>query len=278
MIDEIIFEIKKKKVLSSLPEEFVKSLIIDFFKKYPKLEKDLKKHPKLLKSRDFKFLLKEIRKKLHSIYGVFVLDEKGLKLLKSHLKKTKKIDDRALDIHRKILLTHKSTAERFDNYSFVYEKIFSITGKPDKILDLACGLNPLSFPWMRLKKVFYYASELTLEDSKFIQDYFDLMKKHSGLHGKAFAMNLLNFRKFPEADVCFLFKVLDSLEDLKKNYSKVLLEKISAKFLVVSFPTMSLGDKKPIKERGWFFRMMRELDYSFESFEIENEIFYIVKK
>lgn len=278
MINKIVLEIKKKKVLKSLPNDFVKRLILDYFEKHPRLRKDLESHPRPFKSKRFKQILKDVRKKLHDIYGVFVLDKKDLNLLKNHLKKIKKIDDKASDIHRKILLTHKSTAERLDNYEIVYKKIFMLTGKPDKILDLACGLNPLSFPWMHLKKLFYYASELTGEDSRFIQNYFDLMEKYSGLHGKAFAMNLFNLKKLPEVDVCFLFKVLDSLEDLKKDYSEKLLKIIPAKFIVVSFPTMSIGGRNPIRQRGWFFRMMRNLGYSAETFEIENEVFYIIKK
>ena len=278
MISEIIFEVKKKKVLSSLSDKFIKSLIVDFFEKYPQIEKNLEKHPKFLKSKDFKFLLKEIRKRLHAVYGIFILYKKDLNILKNHLEKTKKLDSKALDIHQKILLSHKSSAERFDSYDFVYESIFDITGKPDKILDLACGLNPLSFPWMHLKKVFYYAYELTEDDSKFIQDYFDSMKNYSGLKGKALAMDLLNLEKLPKVDVCFLFKVLDSLEDIKKNYSEMLLKKIPADFIVVSFPTMSIGGKNRIKQRGWFFRLLRKLNYSAKTFEIENEIFYVIKK
>jgi len=277
MIDKLVSEIKKKKNLRSLPRDFVRDLIIQFFRKYPNLEEDLKKHPKPLKSRDFKFMLKEIRKTLHDIYGVFILRKKDLKQLKEHLKKTKKLDEEALRMHRELLSSHKSSEERLNFYSEIYENIFSYTGKPKSILDLACGLNPLSFPWMGLKKVGYFASELTEEDSKFIQEYFNIMKPF-GLNGKSFAMNLLKLKKLPEVDICFLFKTLDSLEDLEKDYSEKLLKKISAKFIIVSFPTMSIGGKNPIKQRGWFLRMMRTLNVKAETFDIENEIFYIIKK
>jgi len=88
----------------------------------------------------------------------------------------------------------------------------------------------------------------------------------------------LRVRKFPEVDVCFLFKALDTLEDLERNYSEKLLKKIHAKFVVVSFPTMSIGGRNPIRQRGWFFRMMRKLGYSADTFELENEIFCIIRK
>ncbi len=277
MIDSFVADVKKKKVLSSLPDDFIKTLIENFFVKYPKLKSILEKHPKPLKSKDFKFMLKEIRKKLHDVYGVFVLGRKDLKPLEGHLKHIKGLDEGALQLHMEVLKSHKSSAERLDFYSEVYEKIFSVTGKPKTILDLACGLNPLSFPWMGLKKVKYFAYELTDEDCRFIQEYFDLMR-HFGLDGKAFAVDLLKVSNLPEVDVCFLFKVLDSLEGLERDYSEKLLEKIPARFIVVSFPTMSIGGRNPIRQRGWFFRMMRKLGYSAETFEFENEIFYIIKK
>jgi len=277
MISDFVSEIKKKKNLSSLPNDFVEDLIIEFFKKYPRLEQNLKKHPKPLKSKDFKFMLKEIRKILHDIYGVFSLRKKDLKSLKTHLKKIQKLDETALQLHIELLESHKSSAERLDFYTEIYENIFPYTGKPKSILDLACGLNPLSFPWMNLKKVEYFACELTEDDSKFIKEYLNIMKPF-GLNGKAFSSNLMRFKKLPKVDICFLFKTLDSLEDLEKNYSKKLLKKIPAKFVIVSFPTISIGGRNPIRQRGWFFRMLRELDYSAETFEIENEIFYIVKK
>lgn len=276
MIKEFVSEIKKKKNLSLLPDDFVESLVEEFFRKYPKLEESLKDHSKPLKSKDFKFMLKEIRKKLHEVYGVFILRKKDLKPLKDYLKNIKKIDEDALQLHLVLLSSHKSSAERLDFYSEIYENIFFYTGKPKSILDLACGLNPLSFPWMGLKKVKYFASELTEEGSRFIQSYFDIMKPF-GLDGKAFAMDLMKLKQLPKTDVCFLFKVLDSLEDLEQDYSKELLKKIPSKYIVVSFPTMSIGGKNPIRQRGWFLRMMRELDFSAESFEIENEVFYIIK-
>ncbi|MBU4500973.1 MAG: hypothetical protein KKA79_00150 [Nanoarchaeota archaeon] len=276
MISKFISEIKKKKTLSSLPDAFVKKLIENYFQKYPKLEKFLKDHPKPLKSKEFKLMMKDLRKTLHDVYGIFVLRDKNLRHLKEHLAEIKEIDEGALQIHMDLLSTHKSSLERLNFYYQIYGEIFKHTGKPKSILDLACGLNPLSFPYMGLKKVDYFASELTDFDSEFIQEYFDLMKSF-GLNGKAFAMDLLHAKDLPKVDVCFLFKTLDSLEDIERNYSKELIKKIPAKFLVVSFPTMSIGGKNPIKQRGWFFRIMRELGYKAETFEIENEVFYIIK-
>lgn len=274
MIKKIISVIKSKKQLSSLEDKFVEKLILKFFENNPKLKARLENHPKIEKSKEFKVVVKSVRKELHDVYEVFKLDPKRsalLECLKKYLDKNK-LDKKAIELHEQILETHQSTKERLNDYEEVYKKI--LYPKPQKILDLAAGLNPLSFPWMKLKKVDYIASELSSEDCKFINDYFKIMKKF-GLNGKVMQLDLLDKCKLPKVDICFLFKTLDSLESLKKNISRNLLNSIDAKKIVISFPTKTLSGKKLSEKRlVWFERLAKD----FEIFEVENEIFYILHK
>ena len=242
--------------------------------KNKKIKDKLVKHNKPLKSKEFDILLKDIRKKLHEVYGIFNLSDVKLDDLKRKLKG--EISGDVIEEHRKLLVCHRSSKERIDDYSFIYDKIFSITGKPRSILDLACGLNPLSFPFMELKKVDYFAYDVSTKDCKFLKDYFSLMKKF-GLNGKAVAVDLLHVGKMPKVDVCFLFKVLDSLEALERNYSYELFKKIDAKFVVVSFSMKSIGGVSKLKKRNWFINFLEKEKYSYESFETGNEVFYVVK-
>ena len=274
MIKEFVKVIKDKKSLSSLDDSFVEKLVQDFLDKNEKIKDKLVKHNKPLKSKEFDILLKDIRKKLHEVYGVFNLSDVKLDDLKRKLKG--EISGDVIEEHRKLLVCHRSSKERIDDYSFIYDKIFSITGKPRSILDLACGLNPLSFPFMELKKVDYFAYDVSTKDCKFLKDYFSLMKKF-GLNGKAVAVDLLHVGKMPKVDVCFLFKVLDSLEALERNYSYELFKKIDAKFVVVSFSMKSIGGVSKLKKRNWFINFLEKEKYSYESFETGNEVFYVVK-
>ncbi len=273
----IVSDVKKKKTLRSLDPLFVEKLIIEYFEKNKKVKKILDSHPKFQKSKEYKTMLKYIRRVLHDVYGIFNVSKRNLEELESYLKKSRGLDARALDIHAKILQSHKSTQERFPSYEPFYISLFKITGKPKIILDLACGLNPLSFPWMGLEKVTYYAYELSPDDASFIQSYFDIMKNY-GLDGKAFSADLLKFPKLPSCDVCFLFKALDSLESLKKGVSKQLLKSIDAKFIVVSFPTRSISGKKRLKERSWFLAILKELNLGYKTIELEDELFYVIAK
>ena len=256
----LIDEIKDKKELRALSSDFVGSITKELLKK---------RKVNLEKKSERKIFIKEVRSLLHSVYGVF----KKSKYAKRNklLKEISGIED--VETHNKILDLHRSTKERLPYYKAVYERIFSTTGKPKSILDLGCGLNPLSLPYMDLTDTTYYASELTEEDTKFIQEYLDCVH----VKGKSFQMDLTRIDKLPTVDVCFMFKLLDTLETLKWDVTKTILERIDAKWIVASFPLKTLGGKKSINKKRltWFERAIE--GHKYETFEIPNEIFYIIK-
>lgn len=273
-INLLVSYIKNKKEFSDIEDEFITELL------YNKInDKDLIKiadHPKPEKSKEFKKSLKSIRKILHEVYGVFNISRNRTKLLKeleNEVKKSDIINDKIKTIHLELLKTHKSTIERINSYEKIYNKIFDNIN-PKSILDLSSGINPISYPWMNLDKIDYIATELNDNDVNLLNKYFNLMKKF-GLNGKAINLNLLKIKKLPETDICFIFKTLDSLEMLKRGITKDILNKIKSKIIVVSFPTRTLSGKNLSKRRlAWFNNLIS--DYS--TFEIENEIFYIVNK
>jgi len=260
MINKLINEIKKKKELRNIDNNFIKNLIK---KDYEKIKEKIISHSHPKKSKEFKKIVKDARKILHDVYGVFNTD---LTKRRNLLKKIKN-NPKNKDLHLSLLKTHRSSRERLPFYSKVYEKILN---KNDKIiLDVGCGLNPVSWIFMK-NKLKYIALELTDEDCEFLNEYFKAVK----LDGKAIKKDLLNIDKFPKADVCFIFKVLDSLEAIKKGISKEILKKLNCKKIVVSFPSRTLSGKGRISTRKWFERLLK----NFERFEIENEIFYIINK
>ena len=271
--ESLVFDIKKKRELSSLDDEFVSELVENYFLKNKKIRNLLENHPRFQKSKDYKIVIKELRKILHEIYGVFQLGnkEKLLETLENKAKKKNKIDNEIIEIHKNILSLHRSTKERLNDYGLIYKKILNNDVKT--ILDISSGLNPCSFPWMNIKNIEYTATELSGKDCEFLNSYFRIMKKF-GLNGKAVKINLLKENNFPKVDVCFLFKVLDTFEGLKRGISKDILKKINCEVLVVSFPTKTLSGKILGKKRlTWFGKIVK----NYETFEIENEIFYIVK-
>ena len=275
IIKKIIIDIKKKKELAAVEDEFVKDLLIQYLSQKSKLidfliEHELKTLPR---SSKYKQLIKDIRATLRKVYGVF---QKQIKEREEYLKEKEYVS---------ILKSHLSTKERLPIYKELYEKLWEIIGKPKSIIDLAAGMNPFSFEFMNLDKVKYFASELSKEDVKFIQKYFDSEKRISG---KTRVINLLKIKKnpqllkkLPNSDVCFLFKVLDSIElTRKEKIGEIIIENVPVRWVIVSFPTRTISQKKMEKGlRRWKIEnMCKRLDFEFKRLNLLGEVFYIIKK
>jgi len=48
---------------------------------------------------------------------------------------------------RRVMLGHASTRERIENAEAFYEQMFKLAGEPRSIIDIGCGVQPLSFPF-----------------------------------------------------------------------------------------------------------------------------------
>ena len=245
---EIIEKIKAKKPLDRLDDSFVAEFLEDFLKKNNKLNKKLLENK--LKKKDFELIVKSVRNELNKIYGQFWINDK-------------------LD-----LLSHKSAKERLNIYKRVYKNIFIRIGKPKTVLDLGCGLNPLSYKFIG-KNVYFTAVELTDYDCERLKEYF----KKNNIKGEVIKADIRTYNKFPNTDVCFMFKILDSLENKGHFIAENLIKNIKAKYIIASFSTYNIrGRRMNYPKRGWFEMMLKRLGYKFMKFEDVNEIFYIVNK
>ena len=270
----LVKDILAKKELNNLNEGFVAEKLNEFLAKNKDIREKLgtSKYGQFRRSKEHDLVIKKVRAGLREIYGVFILSDykKRYELLEA-IRKSPSPEN-----HNRILELHKSSKERLPYYGLVYKKIFDATGLPERIVDLACGLNPLSYPYLGCKPE-YLACDLAEKDLEFIKEYFAIMR----IRGSVKKVDLIkdNVSKIVKGiDIVFLFKTLDSLESVKWNISQELLKRLKAKSIVVSFATKSLGGKKAIKKerRAWFERLAKEQNYTFESFEIPGEIFYIL--
>ena len=278
----LIDAVKSRPDFSGVDDKFVQAELVGFLSHDKKMlgiisEREIKD---MLRARVFKELVKLVRAILRRTCGVFQLAEAGeRKQLFDELRK----NPVSIELHEKILATHLSSAERLNDYESIYQSIFAVTGKPKIVLDLGCGLNPVSLPWMKLDTVEYHASDLNKDDCDFVNEYFAIEK----ITGKAVQLNLIDLKqdkmllaRFPKADVCFLFKILETIELTKSHrISELLLLAAPARYIVASFATKTAGgDRMRNPRRGWIEYMIVRLGFSFEKFETENEIFYIIKK
>jgi len=283
----LIADIRRKKELTELSEEFVREHVLEF------LEQEHKAASMLLqqfnpRSAVYKKLIKDVRARLRRVYGLFRLEEELKrrrqlvdKLVTTGSKPESKDRKELLDM---ILATHSSTRERIPFYDQLYTKIVSITGKPTSIIDLGCGINPFSFPYLKLKKVAYYAYDISNEEIESLNTYFHRLHTENKLFtGTAHVLNILQWlklRKLPQADVCFLFKMTDVLDRGRGHKaSEAVITGVPARYVVVSFPTLTMsGRKMNAPRRKWIELMCKRLGYVFTLLTFSNEIFYVIEK
>jgi len=250
----ILQEVMAKKEYQGLDERFVSSVILKY----------LPRHDTSKKAGKTK-LIKEVRAKLREVYGAFRAKNYDKRF--KFLEELEKWDDKKTT--EKILKVHLSTRERIDYNDKVYTWIRSYINFTS-VLDLGCGFNVYSMPWMG--KVNYYGIDINKDDVDFCNKY---MSKFSLSWGIRWA-NLLTFDNYVFSDVCFMFKILDGLESIERGASAKLLSKVRSPYIVASFATKSLGGKKPIspKRLKWF----EELVVVTAKKRFGDEIYYIIKR
>jgi hypothetical protein len=300
--DELIADIKDKKELRALDDDFIKNKLDVFFKsrqheqakdKFLKKLDASKTYKQFTKSKEYKFLIKEIRAELRRVYGVFIMDGYNKKKALIEELRGEHSQEEIREIHDKLFQLHKSTKERMDHYEELYQTIFDtiedfekterVLGNRKKFvfMDLACGMNPLSTALFRDKIIKYYASDISTEDCEFLKDYFNIV----GLDAIIFPADLTDTKIFYKlekipVDICYIFKTLDGLERIKRNMTEDLLKSITTKYFAITFPTLSIGGHREIKEhrRLWLEKLLLNLDWKYEKFTMGSELSYVIKK
>ncbi len=218
---------------------------------------------------------KQAKNLLHQIWGAYFPFRPDFKKL------LEKIEENAgKRTILSILQLQSSIRERIPILDGFYQKIFSITGQPKTIIDWACGLNPLSWPWLNeaLPKNYHYLGlDIDKEQNDFLNRVFKIAKQK---HFQAKLGDIL-IDESPAADVIFLLKILPLLEHQQKGVSLDILKRMPAKFLVVSFPTATLGGKG----RGmidfytnWFHDLVRNEPWQIEKIIFPSELVFVIKK
>jgi hypothetical protein len=246
---ELIKKITEKKEFSQLPKEDVE-LALEKFER-----KNLNDYQKMKLTRQF----------LRKVFSSF----SSRKVFSSKEKEAEWY-----------LLKHKSTKERYSCYKEVYSRCLK-GFKTASIIDLGAGINGLSYGFFSSAgfKINYTAAEGIGQFVELMNNFFEKNKLTN--KAKAYHLSLFNLERVKEIiekqrkpRVIFLFKVIDSLEIVKRDYSKELLFGISnlSDRVVVSFATKSLGSRKKFSaQRTWFLRFVEQNFEILDDFEINGE-------
>ena len=177
----------------------------------------------------------------------------------------------------RIMAAHVSTRERLATLEPFYSRLFAVTGLPGSILDIACGLNPLSFPWMGLpSSTRYVAYDIQRPRVAFLNHYFSLQ----GLAPLARVQDVLVHFPEEEADVALIFKEVHRFEQRRRGCTLPLLDALRVRTLAVSFPSRSLSGRWDLagRHRRLFQEIVSARPWRLTELEFENELLFCVEK
>lgn len=139
-----------------------------------------------------------------------------------------------------LLARHASTRERLAAYPSFWPAVLAGLQPPGTVLDLACGLNPLSLAAGQLPPTTRY---LACDVHRGLLALCDAWLGRIGQPHEVFSHDLLAGPPQRAADLVLLLKTLPCLEQADKAAGRRLLATIQAPAIIVSFPVRSLGGR-----------------------------------
>lgn len=190
--------------------------------------------------RNLKQAIKGTKNKLHQVGGAYfhqkVDYQASLALLRQAAGKADPGGVRQTCRH--LMELHASTKERLDILDRFYRTTLVELPPIGTVLDIACGFNPLSLPWMPFyPDIEYYAYDIYADMVGFIQGFLDI----AGVRGGTEVRDVISRPPTQRADLALLLKTLPCLEQVEKQAAQNLLDALNVSYLLISYPVHSLG-------------------------------------
>jgi 16S rRNA (guanine(1405)-N(7))-methyltransferase len=181
---------------------------------------------------------------------------------------------------RQVMARHSSTRERLPILEAFYGTTLAGLPHIGTVLDVACGLNPLAWPWMPFgHEVRYLACDVYVDMIDFMAQFMAL----AGIQGEAFVCDVVGA---PEAlpsqplDLVLLLKSVPCLDQLHESAVSRLLDTINTRYWLISFPVQSLGGRgkgmmATYSDRFQALALGRH--WTWQRFELETELAFLVE-
>ena len=186
---------------------------------------------------------KSAKTRLHQLYGAYIQpnsNKKASALIEQLAKHSPTIQACKNETVSRLLQLHASTNERLPYYSNFYKFIFSHTGTVNKVLDIGCGFNPFSLPFFPQQPTEYHAVDIDMHTKDLLNAFFEIMR----LPKYATCEDLETFTPQAKVDLALMLKLFPILETNTSGRAYSLADNLNTSWLVITFPTKSLGGKK----------------------------------
>lgn len=260
-----------------------------FYSRPDLLKRILKKYPDedITRLRDYKTLVKGSRKEIYYHLRQYQPDKQKIGELKRQLEDQIRSGSNLIRIRRvtdELLLTHVSTKERFAHYPVFYKKFSEMIPPPRKILDIGCGLHPLSYQFENpeICPDIYVAVDKSRE-------VIEILKHFSPLTSERLIPVCGNIAEIKRADylrpgveiydIVIILKVIPVIHRQNRDILSCLLN-LPARRMLITASTEAMTRRTEIRHRE--VRILREFARMAQGkiigeFEIENEFGYLVE-
>ena len=178
------------------------------------------------------------------------------------------------DFCLKMLGSHASTRERIPFLTAFYQQLWNVTGRPDSIVDLACGMHPFGLPWMGLNsETEYRAYDLHQPRTALINQFF----QQSGYaRSQAIHQDILVQPPVNEAQVALFFKEAHRFEQRQHGCNRAFWQALQVEWLLVSLPAENLTGTHSMRDRQQRLveTTLAGLDWPVTEIQIHQEIIY----
>ncbi len=261
LVDQIVSDVLKSKRYRQLDAGLVRSIAQN----------------ELPKRHSLKETVKAVKNKLHQVGGAYLEDKMPYNdWLKDIQEASQMGKDEFRNAMSRTMEHHASTRERLAFLDEFYATCLAGLPPIHSVLDLACGLNPLSIPWMGLAEgATYLALDIYQDMVGFLSGALDLMP----VEAYTTTCDLVHACPTRPVELALVLKTIPCLEQLDGSAGERLLDALLADVILVSFPLRSLGGREVGMATNYdshFTAIAANKQWKIDRFEFKNELVFRV--
>lgn len=169
---------------------------------------------------------------------------------------------------------HASTRERLGSMDALFDRVFRICADAVRIVDYACGLNPL---YLGRRGFDVLGIDIHADAVALVNEW----ARRACYPAAAEIRDIVSMEAYPDAHLALAMKLLPVLDKQSRGAAEAFLMRVRCKFLLVTFPTKSLGGRGGHMEAhydGWLLKRLPDRFSVRDRFVEGNELCYLLEE
>ena len=176
-----------------------------------------------------------------------------------------------------VMKKHASTRERIPWLVEFFGVIEEQIGRPKLVLDLACALDPLSLPWLKLTPE---PTFLAFDVNGARINYLNQLFAAAFPFAKAIQQDIFVDPPCEKADCAFFFKEAHRLEKRQPGATARLLQQLNVDVIVLTLPATDLARHHSLENYHTQLveKAIQGQDFHFEKIRVGDELLFFIRK